>query len=142
MKRINEDSKITTSSRAKKEGLRRIPRRHFMKKGETKLIPSKVRVTMYLDPDVLEHFKRRAAEPNAAPYQTQINNELRRLVERTPRSEWSALLNEAVDNQRFMIYVSHEVLREIVNVAARTRTRDFRSFIEELQKDIERAAAF
>jgi uncharacterized protein (DUF4415 family) len=30
-----------------------------------------------LDEDIIEHFKRLAARPNATPYQTQINQALR-----------------------------------------------------------------
>jgi len=44
----------------------------------------KVRISILLDLDVLNYFKARAAQPNAAPYQTQINNELRALMERAP----------------------------------------------------------
>ena len=40
-----------------------------------------VKITLYLDADVLEHFKQRAAAPQAAPYQSQINTELRVLME-------------------------------------------------------------
>lgn len=36
---------------------------------------------MYLDADILEYFRKRAEQPNAAPYQTQINNELRKVME-------------------------------------------------------------
>lgn len=47
-----------------------------------KLIKSnKVKVSIYLDGEVLEYFKERAERPNAAPYQTQINNELRKVME-------------------------------------------------------------
>jgi uncharacterized protein (DUF4415 family) len=53
-------------------------------KGDTDLKNVKVRVTLYLDGDVVECFKRRASEPNAAPYQTQINSELRRIMEAEP----------------------------------------------------------
>src|SRR5262245_20620571 len=42
---------------------------------------SKVRISIYLDADVLAYFRARAAQPNAAPYQTQINNELRAIME-------------------------------------------------------------
>ena len=42
---------------------------------------SKVKVSMYVDSDVLNYFKNRAEQPNAAPYQTQINSELRRVME-------------------------------------------------------------
>lgn len=41
----------------------------------------KVRVTMYLDLDVLNYFKERATPAHAAAYQTQINHELRRVME-------------------------------------------------------------
>ncbi len=43
--------------------------------------PGKTRVTLNLDNDVLAYFRARAAQPNAAPYQTQINNELRAVME-------------------------------------------------------------
>lgn len=43
--------------------------------------PSKVRVTIALDQDVVEHFKREAGAPGALPYQTRINQELRRVIE-------------------------------------------------------------
>jgi uncharacterized protein (DUF4415 family) len=42
---------------------------------------TKVRITMYLDLDVLNHFKARA-EKDGIPYQRQINAELRSLIER------------------------------------------------------------
>ena len=38
---------------------------------------SKVKISLYLDLDILNYFKKRAEKPNAAPYQTQINAELR-----------------------------------------------------------------
>lgn len=41
----------------------------------------KVKITIYLDNDVVEYFRVRAEQPNAAPYQTQINNELRKVME-------------------------------------------------------------
>ena len=41
----------------------------------------KVKVSIYLDGDVVEYFRKRAEQPNAAPYQTQINNELRTVME-------------------------------------------------------------
>jgi uncharacterized protein (DUF4415 family) len=43
---------------------------------------TKVRITIYVDGDVLEHFKRRAEEPGALPYQTQINQALREAMVR------------------------------------------------------------
>lgn len=47
---------------------------------------AKVRITIYLDADILEHFKQRAHQPHAAPYQTQINDTLREEMERREKS--------------------------------------------------------
>ncbi|HEU0176410.1 MAG TPA: BrnA antitoxin family protein [Blastocatellia bacterium] len=41
----------------------------------------KVRVNIYLDKDIVEHFKKQAAAPSADAYQTQINRVLRAAVE-------------------------------------------------------------
>lgn len=57
--------------------------RHDVKPGDTDAKNCKVRVTMFLDLDILEFFKARAASPNAPAYQTQINAELRRVMEQT-----------------------------------------------------------
>ena len=46
-----------------------------------KLKGKKLKVSIYLDADILEYFRARAESPDAAPYQTQINNELRRVME-------------------------------------------------------------
>jgi uncharacterized protein (DUF4415 family) len=76
-----ENSKIETSVAAKAAGLRRIPRRHIARRGEVTLKDCKVKITINIDADILEHFKNRANAKNAAPYQTQINTELRRIME-------------------------------------------------------------
>ena len=82
MKKTDKEIEVTTSERVRAHGYKRIPRRHLTQPGEVKLSDCKVRVTMYVDADVLEYFKARAAQTNAAPYQTQINNELRAVMER------------------------------------------------------------
>jgi uncharacterized protein (DUF4415 family) len=41
----------------------------------------RVKVSIYLEDEVLTYFRQRAEQPNAAPYQTQINNELRKIME-------------------------------------------------------------
>ena len=46
---------------------------------------TKVRITIMLDYDVLQHFKAQAAEPGADPYQTQINKALREYIGSQPR---------------------------------------------------------
>ena len=43
--------------------------------------PPKVRVSINLDGDVIAHFKSLAAAPGALPYQTQINQALRRVMQ-------------------------------------------------------------
>lgn len=44
--------------------------------------PDKVAISIKLDRDIIDFFKERAAAPNAAPYQTQINTALRQMMER------------------------------------------------------------
>src|SRR5262245_27040892 len=54
---------------------------------------TKVRITMYVDLDVLNFFKECAEEVNAAPYQTQMNNALREFMNgQQPKQE--ILLND------------------------------------------------
>lgn len=69
---------------------------------------TKVRISIMLDLDVLNHFKARAAAPDAAPYQTQINNELRRVMERDRGADplpFAALVNDS----RFIEAVAEKV---------------------------------
>jgi uncharacterized protein (DUF4415 family) len=46
---------------------------------------AKIRITAYIDLDVLNYFKQRAAK-DGTPYQTQINQELRSIMEREAAS--------------------------------------------------------
>jgi uncharacterized protein (DUF4415 family) len=46
---------------------------------------AKAKISLYLDSDILEYFRKRAESPDTAPYQTQINNELRRVMENDSR---------------------------------------------------------
>ena len=45
---------------------------------------TKVRITIFLDLDILDFFKSRAAKRGKAPYQTQINQALREYMEGSP----------------------------------------------------------
>ncbi len=101
MKKIEKE--IKTSKEAEKAGLKRIERKHFSKKGETKLSDCKVRITINLDADVLEYFKQRAESPNSAPYQTQINAELRKIMEvdNSPKS-LDSTANNLLQNPNFI----------------------------------------
>lgn len=97
--------------------------RHRLKPGQT-AAKAKVRISINLDYDVLTYFKRRAAQPNAAPYQTQINNVLRMEMERerdtemaTPPSQVEALLAD----QRFIDAVARRVREHNVTPQRRSR---------------------
>lgn len=92
------------------ETMKRLPRGAFLAKAGDTTNPkkTKIRVTLYLDSDILAYFKERAAEPNAAPYQTQINNELRSVLERNSQTvavDYTKLLN----NRNFIRALAEEV---------------------------------
>lgn len=102
MTKIAKD--IKTSKEAKKAGLKRIERKHIAKKGEVKLSDCKVRITINLDADVLQFFKQRAESPTSAPYQTQINAELRRIMEaENTNSDLSRTASELLQNDSFIV---------------------------------------
>lgn len=76
---------------------------------------SKVKITMWLDGDILMHFQKRAADSNAAPYQTQINAELRKIMEKDlsdETSEMSKNIENLTTNKEFIRAVA-EQLKEL-----------------------------
>ena len=70
---------LETSEEASKRGLRRITRPKFVDKAVKE---SKNRITIYLDADIIEHFKMQAEKSNLG-YQTLINQALREKVDGT-----------------------------------------------------------
>jgi|SRR5215210_326211 uncharacterized protein (DUF4415 family) len=91
------------------EQMKRLPRGSFRERHpdyDPEKVEKKVRVTMYLDADVLEYFKARAAQHNAAPYQTQINSELRTIME---RKEGGGSYLSLVNDDRFIAAVAERV---------------------------------
>ena len=77
--------------------------------------PNKIRISINLDVDVLEHFKRRAAQPNAAPYQTQINSALRSVMEQEaaqPRPSLFSYADALLADQRFIDAVARRVAEQ------------------------------
>ncbi len=66
-----------------------------------KLKGKKLKVSIYLDSEVLEYFRARAEKEHAAPYQTQINNELRRVMENDAQGNKS-LENDILNNEEFL----------------------------------------
>jgi uncharacterized protein (DUF4415 family) len=87
----------------------RVPRhrRHVAEPGDTDLKNCKVRVTMYVDADIVEWFKKRASAPDAAAYQTQINSALRRHIEHNGK-ELSAS-TQLLNDDRFIKAVAKRV---------------------------------
>ncbi len=51
------------------------------------IIKNKDKITLLIDSEVLEHFEKRAEKENAASCQVQINDELRRIMERERTEE-------------------------------------------------------
>lgn len=85
-----------------KPGTYKVRRSRFVTKpGDTSLSNCKVKISLYLDADILEYFRRRAALPHAAPYQTQINHELRKVMENESQDRPS-LENEILNNEAFL----------------------------------------
>ena len=83
MKKTEKDYKyLETSPEAQAAGLRRITRPKFLDKipKNVSLRDCKSRITIYLDADIIEHFKQEA-EGSGEGYQTLINRALRSVVE-------------------------------------------------------------
>jgi uncharacterized protein (DUF4415 family) len=99
---IEEEVSVEEELDEKLGKMKRLPRGSFKpKKGASDLKNCKVKVSMYLDADILEYFRQRAEAPNAAPYQTQINNELRRIMENDSR-EVQSIENDILNNEEFL----------------------------------------
>lgn len=74
-------------------------------KGQT-AAQAKVRVTIALDRDVVEHYKQLAAKRGALPYQTQINQTLRQAINQ-PATE--TLKSELLKDKDFIRALAREV---------------------------------
>lgn len=68
----------------------------------TKRHDQKIKISIYLDADILDFFKELAAQPNAAPYQTQINNELRAVIEKKRQSPDEVVTLTMLENPKFL----------------------------------------
>ncbi len=83
-------------------------------------MPTKVRISINIDADILDYFRARAAQPNAAPYQTQINHVLRTIMEQEQQHAESTLISYAdalVADQRFIDAVARRVAEQSVSYA-------------------------
>lgn len=101
LKTIEKKRSSEAEMDAEMSRMKRLPRGSFkVKNGETDLKNCKVKITMYIDADILEYFKNRAEQPNAAPYQTQINSELRKVTENNSRK--SVNIEDLLKNEKFL----------------------------------------
>lgn len=78
-------------------GVRRYRRSRFHLKPRD----AKVKISLYIDGDILEYFRKRAESIDAAPYQTQINNELRKIMENDSDNA-ASLENDILNNEEFL----------------------------------------
>ena len=62
---------------------------------------SKTKISLYIDNDILEYFRKRAELPEAVPYQTQINHELRKIIENDAQGKGN-LENDILKNEEFL----------------------------------------
>ena len=76
---------------------------------------TKVRITIMLDSDVLEHFKAAATKPGADPYQTQINRALRAYVFAEKRPE-----DRLAEDSSFIDRVAERVATYVSNRPGRS----------------------
>ena len=90
------------------------PGKHIFRRRNRNINPreAKIKMTMFIDGDILQHFKKRAETSNAAPYQTQINQELRAIMERDLANEQEKLdevAEKLVNNPRFLNAISERL---------------------------------
>ena len=71
----------------------------------------KVRITITLDQDLVDHFKAEAAKPGALPYQTQINQTLRKAVtsEELRPEQTEAIKAALLEDPNFLRAVAHRI---------------------------------
>src|SRR5689334_8449961 len=73
--------------------------------------PIKVRITIALDQELVEYFRAEAAKPGALPYQTQINQTLRRAVlnEEIQPEQTAALKAALLEDSDFLRAVANRL---------------------------------
>ena len=88
--------------------------KHIFRRRTRRINPreTKIKMTMFVDGDILQHFKKRAEAPNAAPYQTQINQELRRAMERDledGKNHLDEVAEKLLSNPNFLQAISEKL---------------------------------
>lgn len=68
----------------------------------TKRRDQKLKVTIMLDADIVDFYKEQAAKAGKLPYQTQINRELRKAMEKTQNPNSQVVTLEMLENPAFL----------------------------------------
>ena len=71
--------------------------------------PVKVRITISLDHDIVEYFKQSAGGAGALPYQTQINQALRKTIEKNQQDDVATVKLELLKDADFIRAVADQV---------------------------------
>ena len=85
----------------------------------------KVRVNIWLDDDVVAEFKTRAEQPNAAPYQTQINQTLREALGKNAATaqQKNSLAVAAIENPQFIQQLSEKIGAYLIAHTSKTKPK-------------------
>ena len=85
----------------------------------------KVRVNIWLDDDVVAEFKTRAEQPNAAPYQTQINQTLREALGKNAATaqQKNPPAVAAIENPQFIQQLSEKIGAYLIAHTSKTKPR-------------------
>ncbi len=81
---------------------------------------AKMRINICLDADVVHHFRKRAESPHSASYQTQINNELRTIMERDlveKKAEIDATAKKLLDDDEFLTALAEKLKEKELQIA-------------------------
>ncbi|HMS40984.1 MAG TPA: BrnA antitoxin family protein [Pyrinomonadaceae bacterium] len=81
---------------------------------------SKTRINICVDSDILQHFRKRAESANSAPYQTQINNELRAIMKRDlaqEKAEIDATAKKLLEDDDFLKALSEKLKEKKLQTA-------------------------
>jgi len=70
---------------------------------------AKVRITITLDQDIVEYFKNAAEETGALPYQTQINQVLRKVVEAGRLDDLEMIKNQLLNDPEFILKLAKSI---------------------------------
>jgi len=63
---------------------------------------AKVRITISLDQDVVDYFKTVAEQPGALPYQTQINQALRKIIDSDEQFDLEDMKKKLLEDPDFL----------------------------------------